>query len=270
MPHTIRDGLELHYEIKGDGAPLLLVGGTLSNRQVWGLVARRLKGFKVILMDNRDSGVSSLAAADYGILDLAKDAFAILDHAGIPAAHIAGHSMGGATAQEMALLHPERLLSLTLISTWAKTDIYSGSGMRLFARMRERLTDDREFLHFNTLIVNAASQLQFMAMEDVGEWILHYGNLQPAEAYLRNVRASQPHDTLERLPSIQTPTLVVWGDEDKVFPHWHSRQLIDTIPGARELQLKGVGHMAILQAADKVATAIAAHISPLSHQSLSH
>jgi pimeloyl-ACP methyl ester carboxylesterase len=261
MPHTIRDGLELHYEIKGDGPPLLLLSGTLSSRQVWGLVARRLKGFKIVLMDNRDSGLSTLALSDYSILDLAKDAFAILDHAGIPAAHLAGHSMGGAVAQEMALLHPERVLSLTLISTWAKTDVYSGSGMRLFALLRARLTDDREFLHANTLIVNAASQLQFMAMEDVGEWILHYGNLQPADAYQRNVRASQPHDTLHRLPSIQCPTLVIWGDEDKVFPHWHARQLIDTIPGAKELHLKGVGHMAILQAADKVSAAIAAHIT---------
>ena len=260
MPNAVRDGLEIHYEVKGEGPPLLLLPGTLSNRQVWGLVARRLKGFRIILMDHRDSGLSSVAPADYSILDLAHDAFAVLDHAGIPAAHIAGHSMGGAVAQEMALLHPERILSLTLISTWAKTDIYSGSGMRLFALLRARLTDDREFLHANTFIVNAASQLQYMAMEDVGEWILHYGNLQPAPAFQRNVKASQPHDTLDRLPGIQCPTLVIWGDEDKVFPPWHPKQLLESIPGAKELHLKGVGHMAILQAADKVAVALAAHI----------
>ncbi|HYA17658.1 MAG TPA: alpha/beta fold hydrolase, partial [Bryobacteraceae bacterium] len=146
--------------------------------------------------------------------------------------------------------------SLTLVNTWAKTDTYSGSVMRLLRVLRQRLTDDAEFLHANTLVVNAAAPLQFMSMEDVAQSILHFGPIQPAAAYLRNLKAVEAHDVLDRLRAIDCPTQVIWGDEDKVFPAWHARQLLQSIPDARDLGLKGVGHMAILQAADSVAMAI--------------
>lgn len=256
MPHALRDGRRLGYEIKGEGFPALFIPGILSNRIVWGPVTRRLTGIQSIVVDNRDSGQSSLAASPYSIRDLAHDAFAVLDHAGIPSAHIAGHSMGGAIAMEMALIHPDRVRSLTLVNTWAKTDTYSGSVMRLLGMLRQRLTDDAEFLHANTLVVNATAPLQFLSIEDIAQSILLYGPIQKPEAYLRNVQAALAHDILDRLPAIQCPTQVIWGDEDKVFPAWHARELIQSIPNAKDLSLKGVGHMAILQTADSVARAI--------------
>jgi 3-oxoadipate enol-lactonase len=270
MPDALRNGLKLGYEIKGEGDPVLFIPGILSNRIVWGPVTRRLTGVQAILVDNRDSGQSSLASSPYSIRDLALDALAVLDHAGIPSAHIAGHSMGGAIAMEMALIDPARVRSLTLVNTWAKTDTYSGSVMRLMRLFRDRLPDDAEFLHANTFVVNAAAPLQFMSMEDIATSILTYGPIQQPEAYLRNLKAVLAHDILDRLPAIQCPTQVIWGDEDKVFPAWHARQLIQSIPSAKDLSLKGVGHMAILQAADAVAMAITSLVRAASSEPAPH
>jgi pimeloyl-ACP methyl ester carboxylesterase len=270
MPHALRDGLKLGYEVKGEGEPILFIPGILSNRIVWGPVTRRITGVRAILIDNRDSGQSSLASSPYSIRDLAQDASAVLDHAGIPSAHIAGHSMGGAIAMEMALLEPARVSSLTLVNTWGKTDTYSGSVMRLMRLLRERLTDDAEFLHANTLIVNAAAPLQSMSMEDIAQSILLFDPLQKPEGYLRNLKAVLAHDILDRLPAIQCPTQVIWGDEDKVFPAWHARQLLQSIPHAKDLGLKGVGHMAILQAADAVAMAITSLVNAASSEPAPH
>lgn len=270
MPYALRDGLQLGYEIKGEGDAVLCIPGILSNRIVWGPVTRRLTGVQAIVVDNRDSGQSSLASLPYSIRDLAHDAFAVLDHAGVTSAHIAGHSMGGAIAMEMALIDPARVRSLTLINTWAKTDTYSGSVMRLMGLLRQRLTDDAEFLHANTLIVNAAAPLQFMSMEDIAQSILQFAPLQQPQAYQRNLNAVLAHDILDRLPAIQSPTQVIWGDEDKVFPAWHARQLIQSIPNAKDLGLKGVGHMAILQAADAVAMAITSLVRATSSEPAPH
>jgi pimeloyl-ACP methyl ester carboxylesterase len=256
MSFVVRNGLEIHYELKGEGEPVLFLPGVFSHRLVWGPVTRRLGGIQAILMDHRDSGMSSLSPAGYTIRELALDALAVLDHAGVASSHLVGHSMGGAVALEMALAEPQRVASLVLVNSWAKTDVYSGSVFRLMSLLRSRLTDDREFLQANTFVVNSAAPLQFMSIEDVAQSILNYGGLQTPAALQRNLAAAGNFDVLDRLPVIQSPALVIWGDEDKVFPAWHARELAQSIPQARELRLEGVGHMAVFQAADRVAGAI--------------
>jgi pimeloyl-ACP methyl ester carboxylesterase len=63
------------------------------------------------------------------------------------------------------------------------------------------------------------------------------------------------------LAAVSCPTQVIWGDEDKLFPAWHARELVESISGARDVGLRGVGHMAVLQAADAVATALVRAVS---------
>jgi pimeloyl-ACP methyl ester carboxylesterase len=259
MARARRGSIEIDYALTGDlnGAPVMFLPGVLSTRQVWGPVVRRLSGgFPVLLMDNRDSGLSSDSPGSYSIGDLAFDALRVLDHAGIPQAHLAGHSMGGAVAQEMAVLAPDRIASLTLVNTWARTDVYSASVMRLIRLLRDRLPDDREFLRANTFIVNGAAQLRFIAMEDIAQMILTFGPVQSANGLRRNLDATLAFDALERIRAIRCPAAVLWGDEDKVFPPWHAAELRAAIPRAEDFRLSGIGHMAILQAADQVAAAI--------------
>jgi pimeloyl-ACP methyl ester carboxylesterase len=107
MP-TLRNGdVDLYYELRGNGRPLLLVAGLASDQAFWypaldALVARR----QVILVDNRGAGRTTPADAPASISDMAGDCAALLRHLALSRVDVAGHSMGGMIAQELALRFP--------------------------------------------------------------------------------------------------------------------------------------------------------------------
>jgi pimeloyl-ACP methyl ester carboxylesterase len=120
MPRARNGSVEIEYQSFGDDRPqtILLVNGLGSQMTRWPetfcekLVAR---GYRAIRFDNRDTGLSTWPAQAYTLADMANDAVAVLDAAGVKKAHIAGVSMGGMIVQRMALDHPDRVLSMTSI-----------------------------------------------------------------------------------------------------------------------------------------------------------
>ena len=111
-----KDGTRIHYEIRGQGAPLALIFGYAGSSRGWGepflkLLATR---FRTILIDNRGTGESDKPEKPFSMADMAADAASVLDHAGVERAHVMGISMGGMIAQEFALNHPARLRGLVL------------------------------------------------------------------------------------------------------------------------------------------------------------
>jgi pimeloyl-ACP methyl ester carboxylesterase len=121
MPRARNNAVELEYQTFGDerSAAVLLVNGLGSQMTRWpeAFCARLVaKGFRAIRFDNRDTGLSSwLEGQRYTLADMADDAVAVLDAAGVARAHIAGVSMGGMIVQRVAIDHPDRVLSLTSI-----------------------------------------------------------------------------------------------------------------------------------------------------------
>src|SRR5436190_19060872 len=133
MPRACIGSVELEYQTFGDDRPetILLINGLGSQMTRWPeafcekLVA---KGYRAIRMDNRDTGLSSWPGEAYTLADLANDAIAVLDAAGVAKAHIAGVSMGGMIVQRMALDHPERVLSMTsIMSTTGAADAFQST-----------------------------------------------------------------------------------------------------------------------------------------------
>ncbi|MFC3067727.1 alpha/beta fold hydrolase [Phenylobacterium soli] len=121
MPRARNGAVELEYETFGDDRPetILLINGLGSQMTRWPepfcerLVAR---GYRAIRFDNRDVGLSSwLDGQSYTLSDMAADAMAVLDAAGVERAHVAGVSMGGMITQKVAIDHPHRVLSITSI-----------------------------------------------------------------------------------------------------------------------------------------------------------
>ena len=112
-------GVDIAYWVHGDGPPLTLLMGLATTAAAWGPLPDLLasQGFKVIVIDNRDTGLSSPSPDGYTIADMAGDAVAVLDQEGINCTSIVGISMGGFIAQELALGHPTRARELMLISS---------------------------------------------------------------------------------------------------------------------------------------------------------
>src|SRR3954469_12645712 len=113
MPTATRGSAELWWESTGGGAPVLLVMGRgMNSTGWWRTVGVLSESFRTIAFDNRGVGRSSRPPGPYSVPEMADDAMAVLDAAGVDCAHVYGISLGGMIAQEIALRHPGRVDAL--------------------------------------------------------------------------------------------------------------------------------------------------------------
>ena len=117
MPHCVAARARIHYEVDGEGEPLVLIAGTAFDLSFWDDLLPELRGFRVLRLDNRGAGLSDAPDEAFSIEQMADDVAAVMDAAGMPSAHVYGISMGGLIAQELAIRYPERVLSLVLGAT---------------------------------------------------------------------------------------------------------------------------------------------------------
>ncbi|MER8186800.1 alpha/beta hydrolase [Kitasatospora sp. NPDC094015] len=277
--HVVRvDGVELCSEALGDPThpPVLLVMGAGASMIHWDEGFCRLLaagGRFVIRYDHRDTGRSTCyppGHPGYTGADLVADAVRVLDGHRIGAAHLVGVSAGGALVQLLALRHPERACSLTLIST---TAALPGGG--------ELPPPTEEFLRYVTSAPTAGADPQAAVEQQVDHARVLSGGRRPFDEAAarslarrdaeraRDLAAARNHDALPDgdlptapLSSITAPTLVIHGSADPMFPLPHGAALARRIPGARLLTLPDAGHG--LEPADRstVATAIIDHTAP--------
>jgi pimeloyl-ACP methyl ester carboxylesterase len=174
---------------------------------------------------------------------LASDAAAVLDAAGVEAAHIVGASMGGMVAQELTLRSPERVLTLLLGCTsysglFSKWPNFRKGPRHLTWFRADRLERERAMRH----MLYAAGTLNELIEEDIGvrcqcNWTYKGVLSQLAGILLWNSYC--------RLPSIKVPTLVVHGEEDHLIPPQNGRMVASRIPGARFELIPQAGHVFI-------------------------
>lgn len=260
---TIRidDRTELHVETIGDGGahPLLLIGGATWSKDWWDdeLCARlAARGFRVVRYDQRDTGRSTAypaGAPAYTGADLVTDAVAVLDGLAIGRAHLAGLSMGGGIAQRLAARHRPRVASLTLISTspaFPTVDALPGPTPQITRLFAEQAADpdwtDRAAVVDH--IVEGERPFAGPGTFDEGRVrataarvVDRTGNV-PSMLTNHFVIDDGPADPLSPADLTGVPTLVVHGTADPLFPPEHGRALAAAVPGARLLELPGVGH----------------------------
>jgi 3-oxoadipate enol-lactonase len=268
VPTAALDGLELYYEERGSGRPMLLVPGIPALASDWAPLAERLSGARrVIALDNRGSGRSSVTPAPYSTAQLAADAVALLDHLGIERADVFGMSLGGMIAQELALTRPERVDRLVLgcthcgVSRAARMPRETG---RAFAME----TDDWE-LRMRTLApfafargVDGELLDRFVEKKsrDVQDRQGYRAQIQDRHGYRAQIAAALSHDTWERLPQIDHPTLILTGDDDQVIPAASSDVLHERIPDSVLYVVAGAGHLFFLERPDETMRALETHV----------
>jgi pimeloyl-ACP methyl ester carboxylesterase len=260
------DGVRLWYEELGpsDGPPVLLVMGGGASVVWWppellrGLVDA---GCRVVQFDNRDVGLSThvdWAIAPYGIDDMADDVVAVLDAVGVGAAHLVGVSVGGMVGQAVALRHPERVRSLTLVSTTPGPDprLSSGKGS-VFAGLDRPIETDADAIELEVDFCRAVAGSRFEFDEQ------YYRELAAADlARGTNPAPGMPSASsrVDDLAGIQVPTLVVHGTEDPIYPFDHAEVLADGIPGATLVRWDGVGHEQPPQLVAELARLVIHHV----------
>ncbi|MCP2336271.1 alpha/beta fold hydrolase [Actinomadura rupiterrae] len=255
------NGVELCAETSGDPAdpPVLLIGVTM---QAWpDELCEALAGRYVIRYDLRDAGESTYVDPDapaYDLRDLVTDAAELLSALGLDRAHVVGLGVGGFIAQLLALDHPSRVASLTLVSTRpvapgpVDDDLpdHDGETMgKLFGRPQPDWTDRDSVVDYMTTSAKLMTGAQGFDEADAratagrifdrarktpeAQRASHIGTMFAAVDCKPRWR--------ERLGEITAPTLVVHGDEDPFFPHGNGVALAEEIPGATLLTLHGTG-----------------------------
>jgi 3-oxoadipate enol-lactonase len=242
-------GLELHYEERGSGRPLLLIAGIPAVASDWGPLAERLGEWRrVVAYDNRGSGRSTVTPGPYSCSQLAGDAVSLLDSLGIERADVFGMSLGGMIAQELALGWPERVDRLVLGCTHCGTD-HAPPMPRETGRAFALETDDwalrmRRLAPF--AFAGGVDPALLAAFVDKKS-----GDVQDPVGYTAQIAAVLGHDTYERLPRIDRPTLILTGDDDRVIPAASSDVLHERITGSRLEVLPGAGHLFFLERPDE-------------------
>lgn len=245
MPEYTAGGLRIHYEDRGNpqGPAVVMLPSLGGNHLTWGGVAAGLgQRYRLVLPDPRDAGKSGHATRPYAIAEMASDIAGLMGHLGIAPAYVAGLSMGGAIAQELALERPELVRRLVLIATYDSGDPRGTAIFRHLAHLRRILS--REDYH-RTLLPWLFTHEEFhhgIDPEEVVRRLTQDPFFQPPDAYERQMEATIAFSSTDRLHRIACPTYLVFGDEDLFTPLRFARSLHAGIAGSRLAVLHGAGH----------------------------
>ncbi len=252
MPKARVRDVNLHYDVRGAGDPIVMIMGLGASSAAWDprLVEDLARSFSVVTFDNRGTGQSDKPDIPYSLEMFADDTAGLMDTLGLRRAHIFGVSMGGMIAQEFALRHPGRLQTLTLGCTTA-------GGAHAVPPPPESLailTAPREGVPADEIIRRG------WPLGYTPEYIRdHRDELEaaiprllehptPPYAFKRQLEATYTLKTWDRLPQIKAPTLVITGARDVLIPSRNSELLAQRIPGARLHLIANAGHAFMGQA----------------------
>ncbi len=210
---------ELWVDRRGEGPEVLLIAGLGDPAEAWELQLDGLADrYRLTAFDNRGAGRSPLPDGPLSAATMADDAAALLRALEVPAAHVAGFSMGSAIAQELALRHPELVRSLVLVSTYARPDALFRSQLEFWRWLPEAAPSERAFFEaFFTWVYTPRAHADG-TVDQIVEEALAFPHQQSVEAFQAQVDVCLAHDTVDRLSQIAAPTLVLAGELDTILP----------------------------------------------------
>jgi len=252
MPKQKVNGIEIYYEIHGQGDPLVLIMGLRRNVEWWfGQIPFLSKHFKLLVFDNRGAGRSDKPKTDYSIRLFADDTAELMKSLNIKKANVLGVSMGGYIAQELAINYPELVRGLVLGCTGAggqSAVLMSPERLKKFTANEglspeEILKKDMDVYFSDEFVRENPKKIKAFI-----EISLRY--YQPLDAFERQFAACLKHDTVHRLNRIHAPTLIMSGDDDPLVPPENSRILKELMPQAKLIYLPGKRHCFFIEEAE--------------------
>lgn len=244
MQRTRINGVELAYELRGTGAPLVMIHGAQGDQSMFSDLAPAFAhNYRVLTFDQRGSGLSEKPRGDYSIAQLADDTATLVDHVGFDSAHIVGVSMGGMIAAEFALRHPKKVRALVLGCTTPggpKAIRIGGEAFNAAYSSRPMSSEER-----GRALAEAAFTKEYIERHpEIIPAMIEARRQRPLDpvALESRLKAAVHHDVYDRLGQITCPTLVITGKNDALISWENSRLLADRIPGARLVLLEPAGH----------------------------
>lgn len=224
--------------LEGRGPLVLFLHGIGGNRNHWQyqLAFFAQHGFRAAAWDARGYGDSDDYDGPLRFEDFTGDLARVLDHLGEAKAHLAGLSMGGRIARNFALGHPSRVSSLTLANTSPGFDALSPEEVLRFVEERRHRTPE-----------STRRLLGSRARPGAHEALLASFHALRNDSYLKTLEASVAQDRAAPIEKLAVPTLVITGEEDRVYPLELTERMARRIPGATLVVLEACGHLSNLE-----------------------
>jgi 3-oxoadipate enol-lactonase len=258
MPKANVGGVNMYYEIHGEGEPLLLISGHSGTTALWGPIVPLLsRAYRVVAFDNRGIGYSEAPESPVSVKMMADDAAGLMDALGIDSAHVLGASMGGMIAQELALNHPARIISLVLACTTpggSRAPFLDDETLAMGEQMAAMPQDDLAKVLVGLLYTPEYIESNPQVVEETVGLIMEKPI--PPWVRARQTEACAAHDTCDRLPLIKAPTLVIGGERDNVIPPEQQKLLASEIANAELVMWKDLAHGFLGQKPEETAEVI--------------
>ena len=246
MPFAVStDGARIHYEVTGitKRAPVLLVQGLGAEKNSWNLQRAALAlRHRTIAFDNRGAGRSDKPDGIYNLEQMADDAIAVLDAAGIESAHVVGLSMGGAISQIITLKYPHRVRSLTLVATACRNHEWREELLSSWAQLAQSDGMGAVGREAARWMIGPRS---FRRLLPALGWMGAQQLFNPADAFVSQINAilstEDEHLTAD-LSSIVCPAMVVVGNQDVLTPRGDAEEIASRISTAELVIISGGAH----------------------------
>ena len=238
------DGTRIHYEVTGkSGAtPVLMVQGLGASKNAWNLqrIAMATR-FRIISFDNRGAGRSDKPTEPFTLEQMADDALAVLDAAGIETAHVVGASMGGVISQIVAVKYPHRVRSLTLVCTACRNHPWRQELLQTWAKTAA----DKGMIEVGKEAAQwVMSPRSFRRLVPAFTWMGPLAALRPRHSFVSQIDAilNTREDLVDQLSTITAPTMVIVGNQDILTPRGDSEEIAERIPNAELVVISGAAH----------------------------
>jgi pimeloyl-ACP methyl ester carboxylesterase len=255
MPFTESNGARLHWQAEGEGTPILLIMGHRYSSAMWYPVVPALAArHRVIRFDNRGTG-DSATTGGVTTQQMADDAVAVMDAAGVTKAHVFGVSMGGVIAQDLAMRHASRVTSLILGCTGMLTadKPRAPAAVRLLYYLPNWLLEILMSRRRGDQGYGSAAPAAAVAADRA---VLAKDRCTRRGAIAQAKAMASYRTTKEAVAGVTMPALVLHGDEDSVVPFAWGEELARGLPDARFVRIQGAGHNFFIAGRDKANQAV--------------
>ena len=238
------DGTRIHYEVTGKvgRTPVLMIQGLGASKNAWNLqrIAMATR-FRIISFDNRGAGRSDKPTEPFTLEQMADDAIAVLDAAGIETAHVVGASMGGVISQIVAVKYPHRVRSLTLVCTACRNHPWRQELLQSWAKTAEEkgmIEVGKEAAQW------VMSPRSFRRLVPAFTWMGPLAALRPRHSFVSQIHAilDTREDLVDQLSTITAPTMVIVGNQDILTPRGDSEEIAERIPNSELVVISGAAH----------------------------
>jgi pimeloyl-ACP methyl ester carboxylesterase len=219
MPKVRANNITINYEQQGSGEPLVLLPYLAADHACYAFqLEEYARRFTCISMDLRGAGESDKPEGVYSTEQFADDVAALMQAIGVRRAHVSGLSMGGATGMWLAAKYPDRVRSLSLHSSWARTDPYLGTvvqGWQVMARALGSVSETIIQGIFPWCFTPELYAEKPDYIKSLGDFV-RGRPAQPVDAFIRQSNAVIAHDADGQLGRISAPTQITFGRHDQV------------------------------------------------------